>query len=128
MYSLSNVKWMFRRKKIDERETIFEFWRYQSDTIKNIRKGHHIPIEIVLKDKLVIEKDKVDSVDGYNVNKCYIFSIMGVDTGGKLFCVHNNHGGGGNSFLVRKENIETNEFIIDFGFYFSRVELFCEFE
>ncbi len=102
---------------------------YNSDTIQNIPMNYNIPIEIYLNEKFVLERNKLNFLYGdYNLGHAYIFSIMGIDSNNNTFCIHNNHGGGGNSFSITKENLSTNEFVVQFGHYFSEVHLICDYE
>lgn len=103
---------------------------YKSNTIDNIPYNNQVPIEILLENKLVIEKDKLDFFVGeYNLDRCYVFNLIGLDSKGENFIINNNHGGGGNTFSIMKEDLDSNEFIFGFGTSaFSKVKLICEFE
>lgn len=105
---------------------------YTSSIVKNINNHYappiYKPIEIPVTEKIVINKNLTQWANAYDkINKAYLFSLMAIDSNGKIYCLENSSQFGGNSFQIIKDDIVLNIFKVQFSFY-SSVSLVCEFE
>lgn len=102
---------------------------YTSSIIPNVKnKGYWStqPSAVIwIDEKIIIDKNLVQFAPG-NLNKAYLFSIMGKDASGKKYRITNN-AFSGFSFGIMEDNIEKNRFIISQGGY-TYYNLVCDFE
>lgn len=104
---------------------------YTSPVIKDVNNKTYEPIEIPVKEKIIIEKIRKPNFSYYaipeNLNQVNLYSLMAKDNTGNIFNLYHNHGGGGNSIRIEKEDIKQNSYIVDFSLI-SRIRLVCEYE
>lgn len=100
---------------------------YTSPIIKDVNYLTYTPFTIPITERIVIDKQLIQFAYPENLNKAYLFSLMAKDKNGNIFCLQNNHGGGGNYFGILKENFSKNEFVIQNG-PFSQYLINCDFE
>ena len=99
---------------------------YTSPVVSNIGNSTRTAFSIPVSEKVVIDKRKIQFAYPESLNNTYLMSLMAKDKDGNIYCLQNNHGGGGNYFGILKDDINSNEFIIQNG-PFSSYLLVCEF-
>lgn len=100
---------------------------YKSPIVKNVSYSTQTPLTIPVSEKVVIDKNLIQFAYPENLNHTYLISLMAIDKNGKVYCLQNNHGGGGNYFGILKDDFNKNEFVIQNG-PFSAYLLNCDFE
>jgi len=98
---------------------------YTSYVVKNVPNHYYQKTVITITTKIIIEKNFVKFAPG-NLNNAYLFSIMAIDSNGKIYRLANN-ASYGFGFGFREVDLSKNICTISGG-YLTNFKLICDFE